>query len=262
MYIRHSVSALASAPVLCSLLLLMALLCPQWGGAAQRELTVATDLWPPFRLEKQGHLEGIDMDMWAELGKRLDLRVRIIRAPWGRCINMLRDGTAQAMSGLARTPEREAFISFVNVPYHVCSAAFYTLTEREWLIRNYDDLSSRSVAHVLGAGTFEPFASDPKLIKFGVTTESQLPPLLLSGRVDLFIAADCQMDYDLTRQRLTDAIRKEPYSPASQSPLYIGFSRKANVDVELQQAIEDTMNQMLLDGTIETIVKRYMAPAN
>ena len=43
--------------------------------AKHQEIIVATDSWPPFRIHKDNHMTGIDFDIWAEIGKRLDLKI-------------------------------------------------------------------------------------------------------------------------------------------------------------------------------------------
>ncbi len=59
------------------LALLLAPLC----RAEDAPLRVMTDLWPPFRMESEsGELQGLDIDLLAELSRRTALRYQPVAA--------------------------------------------------------------------------------------------------------------------------------------------------------------------------------------
>ncbi|WP_265448659.1 transporter substrate-binding domain-containing protein, partial [Aeromonas salmonicida] len=48
-------------------------------------LTVATDVWPPFRvLQPDGQFRGLDMDILQRLQSRSGIQFEVKRVPWGR----------------------------------------------------------------------------------------------------------------------------------------------------------------------------------
>ncbi|MCO6060056.1 transporter substrate-binding domain-containing protein [Pseudomonas sp. MOB-449] len=80
-------------------------------------LRVMTDYWPPFRIaDETGQLRGLDMDLLAELGRRTGLHFEVQRAPWSRGLAALERGSADLMTGLARTPDRERYIDYLEAP--------------------------------------------------------------------------------------------------------------------------------------------------
>ena len=100
-------------------LLILLLLAPLCRADEVAPLRVMTDLWPPFRMLKEdGQLQGLDIDLLNELSRRTGMRFDVQRAPWARGLAALEQGTADMMTGLAKTPERERYIRYLDAPYY------------------------------------------------------------------------------------------------------------------------------------------------
>ncbi|WP_273255642.1 substrate-binding periplasmic protein [Pseudomonas sediminis] len=66
-------------------LLVQLMLAPLYRAGAAEPLRVITDLWPPFRMEDEnGQLQGLYIDLLAELSRRTGLHFEVQRAPWAR----------------------------------------------------------------------------------------------------------------------------------------------------------------------------------
>lgn len=58
------------------------MLAPLYRAGAAEPLRVMTDLWPPFRMDDEnGQLQGLDIDLLAELSRRTGLHFEVPRAP-------------------------------------------------------------------------------------------------------------------------------------------------------------------------------------
>lgn len=220
-----------------------------------RPLQVMTDLWPPFRMLKEdGQLQGLDIDLLDELSRRTGLRFEVHRAPWARGLAALEQGTADMMTGLARTPERERYILYLDAPYYACSPRFYASPALAMRLRDYAALHELRIGYVLESVYFQPFDDDQGLKKVGVSNESQLLGMLTRGRIDALVGTDCQVDYALLDPRLAGRIVKAAYQPEARTELYIGFSRKR---LERMPQLAAALESLLREGWVANAALRY-----
>lgn len=238
-------------------LLILALLAPLCRAGEGESLKVMTDLWPPFRMEDEaGQLRGLDIDLLNELSRRTGIRFDVQRAPWARGLAALDQGTADLMTGLAKTPDRERYIHYLDMPYYACSPRFYASPSVAVRLNDYSTLRGLRIGYVLESVYFQPFDGDEQLNKVGVSNESQLLEMLARGRIDALVGTDCQVDYALLDPELAGRIVKAAYQPDARTELYIGFSRQRLARMpQLAAAIEN----LLREGWIARAALRYQA---
>lgn len=156
-------------------------------------LTVATDVWPPFRIvQPDGRFGGLDMDILQQLQRRSGIRFEVKRVPRGRALKQMQTGQVDLMIGLAMTAERAAFIDYLQPAYYQCRPAFYGKAAAVSTLRTYADLQGKKVGYVLNSAYFAPFDADNRLDKHGVPTEDQLLRMVQRGHLPLMIGTDCQ----------------------------------------------------------------------
>lgn len=226
-------------------------------GEHPREYLLVTDFWPPFRIEgENGAMQGIDIELIAKLETRLKIKIRVQRVPWVRALGMMRDGTADLMSGLARTQERETFILYQAPAYAEIRPAFYQLATNAQPIKRYEDLAGTRIGFTRGSVYFEPFDSDNALNKLSATDETQLLRMLLGRRFDVIVGSDLQVDYELRQRGFASEVVKAAYRPAKTTPLYFGISRKSPLAAEASE-LGRALAELQADGTIAAILARY-----
>lgn len=222
-------------------------------------LLVMTDVWPPFRMQAaDGVLQGLDIDLLNQLSARTGLRFEVQRAPWARGLAALQNGKADLMTGLAKTPEREAYIHYLAKPYYACAPRFYAAPAQAKALHSYTQLAGLTIGHVLESVYFEPFDSDAQLRKTAVNTESQLLEMLTRGRLQVVIGTDCQVDYELRDARWKGLIAKAEFRPEAHTDLYIGFSRQRGLQAQYQQ-ISRALAQLQAEGWITQAAQRYQS---
>lgn len=236
-------------------LLVLLMLAPLYRAGAAEPLRVMTDLWPPFRMDDEnGQLQGLDIDLLAELSRRTGLHFEVQRAPWARGLAALEQGSAVLMTGLARTPERERYIRYLDVPYYACSPRFYASPALAMRLNDYASLRGLRIGYVLESVYFQPFDDDRSLDKVGVSSEQQLLDMLVRGRLDVLVGTDCQVDYALLAPELAGRIVRAAYHPDARTALYIGFSRKR---LERLPALAAALDELLREGWVANAALRY-----
>ena len=219
-------------------------------------LTVATDVWPPFRmLDQDGVFHGLDIDILRQLQARSGIRLEIKRVPWGRALKQMQTGQVDLMIGLAHTPERAAFIDYLQPAYYQCRPAFYGKAAAVSALHRYDDLQGQEVGYVLNSAYFAAFDEDQRLDKHGVPTEDQLLRMVARGHLPLMIGTDCQVDYALS-QRNEGGLIKADYRPSYPVTLYLGMS-KQSLHQTLRQPLALALQQMIANGEIAALAKPY-----
>jgi polar amino acid transport system substrate-binding protein len=236
-------------------LFILLVLAPLCRAGEVQPLRVMTDLWPPFRMLKEdGHLQGLDIDLLNELSRRTGMRFEVRRAPWARGLAALEQGSADMMTGLAKTAERERYIRYLDAPYYACAPRFYASPALATLLNDYASLRGLRIGYVLESVYFQPFDSDKALDKVGVSNEQQLLEMLALGRIDALVGTDCQVDYSLLDPKLAGRIVKAAYQPQERTELYIGFSRKR---LERMPELAAALDTLLREGWIANAALRY-----
>ena len=234
------------------------------GAEAKRVLYAAMDDWPPFiidsdTLSSDSGFDGIDKELLQELSARTGIEIHPLRYPFARALQDIQAGRVDIMTSLSKTAERSQFIGYLRTPYYQCHTAFYTLPALALKIRSYDDLYGKPIGYVRGFAYFEPFDSDSRLIKHGVSNENQLPGKLLKQRDQVFVGADCQVDYVLKNMGLTGKIVPALYRPMQSFDLYVGYSRRAGIEKEAVQ-LDKALAEMVLEGWVAKLINSYLSP--
>lgn len=225
-------------------------------GQGMPTLTVATEFWPPFRMaDEDGQIRGLDIDILHRLQAHSGIRFEVKRVPWGRALKQMQTGKTDLMIGLAHTPERAAYIDYLQPSYYQCHPAFYGKAQVAASLRDYRDLHGQKVGYVLSSAYFERFDNDGGLDKHGVLTEDQLLRMVERGHLPLMVGTDCQVDYALSQRNDTGLV-KAAYRPAHTSALYLGMS-KHSPHHELGPRLAKALQVMVESGEIEALAKPY-----
>jgi polar amino acid transport system substrate-binding protein len=220
------------------------------------EITVGTDSWPPFRIHENPMSSGIDFDLWGEIEKRLNIRIKFKQYPWSRILHNLENGDLDAMSGLAKRAERELYMTYTSKSYFTCSTVFYMKKGEGHLIKKYEDLYKYPIAYVANSAYFSRFDNDEKLKKYSIYTEIQLIKMLANNRIKVIIGTDCQADYHISQFGLTNKFEKAHYRPNNNVDLYIAISKKSPFIKELKE-VNKVIDEIIKEGKIKEFSKKY-----
>jgi polar amino acid transport system substrate-binding protein len=234
-------------------------LLPSWAFSQNTSLVMVTEQWPPFRINDDtspSGFRGIDIDIVKKLEEELGITIEIQRHPWARALEMMRNGQADMVTGAARTAERETFMHYIPASYFAVRPVFYTQTGKGQFIRSYQDLNGKSIGYSLHSAYFEPFDSDTKLKKIGLSTEPQLLQVLALKRLDLVIGTDPNLSHDRARLGYLDSLEPTSYQPSDKTELFMALSKKSKA-LEFAPEIERILRKFMIDGTIDEILKAY-----
>ncbi len=216
-------------------------------------------IWPDYygitlRNPRNQQLSGIDIDLSAELGRDLQLRIEHVDSSFPTLIDDLKAGRCDvAMFAIAMLPQRMEQLKFSR-PY-LQSDVYGVTTKGNRVVTQWADIDKPGVQVAVQAGTFmEPvMAAALKqarmvVVKPPATRERELE----SGRVDVFMT-----DYPYSRRLLDNADWATLVSPPK--PFHVlpyAYAVRPGDDDWLAQ-VDGFVQRIQRDGRLEAAAKRH-----
>jgi len=223
------------------------------------KLVMVTEVWAPYRMNDSSSasgFSGIDIDLMTALEARLGIPIEIRRVPWARALEMMREGQADLITGIARTAERAEYMKYIPTSYSAVRPRFFTQKGKRMAVKDYADLLGKSIGMSLHSSYFPRFDADAALSKVGLSTEEQVLKMLALGRVDLAIGTDPNLSWDISRMGFRDSLEPTVWQPADNTPLYLAVSSKSAA-VGLAGRIDEIVRALLAEGVIARILASY-----
>lgn len=233
---------------------------PGFSQTNQPPVIIATEHWAPFRIqdpEASFTLRGLDIDIIDMVFKRLGVPYIIVRQPWARCLESMKNGSADLMVGLAFTEERAGYIDYGKTAYYSVGPRFYALGSRKLQVRSYGELASYVIGYSRNSAYFEPFNSDQNLKKYPLTTEAQVLAMLLEGRVDLIIGSDVNVEFDLANLGKRGIVERMEFQPPGANRLFWGMSKKSS-RLSLLGQLDLELARLVAAGEVRALADRYL----
>ncbi len=201
--------------------------------------------------------EGPNSDILHAIADRLNVRLVLIQAPFKRRLIMMEDGEIDFMVGLLKSPEREAYIHFVEPAYKNRSdAVFFVPKNRSDRITRYKDLYDLTIGTTIGARYFPRFDADEKIRKDPVPRGELSLNKLLLGRIDAVIlpeGAGIDLGYKIG---ISDRIEIAGFRFSRRKDIHIGISKNSTILKEIPH-FESLVRQMITSGEIRQIYGAY-----
>ena len=221
------------------------------------KLVIATSPdFPPFEQLENGSVTGIEIDLMEMICQELGVKLEIQQMDFDSVLPGVQAGKFDVgVSGISVTPAREKNTLFTD-PY--CLAAQAIVVTQNSAIAGKADLEGKTISVQTGT-TAESFCLENgyKTSSYTANTDAELA--LVTGKVDAWAvdnltAAEMVEIYNKDNPNaplviLSDAMTTEPYAFA--------FSFGSE---DLVAAINDILNKLVADGTVEALFEKYNAP--
>jgi polar amino acid transport system substrate-binding protein len=216
---------------------------------------------PPYMIgagDPQEVMSGIDVDIVAEIARRLDLKVEYIKCTWERCLELMKKGEADILSSVYKKPEREEYMYYMEKAYlDRLPIAFYTLKKNNYPIKTYEDIYHLEKVGVLqGASYFERFDNDDQVKKFEVPSQDQLFPMLLAGRLDAIAGYIPTENYHIFVEGYSGKISRSDFISQEQVFVYLTLSKTSPFASHLDE-MNSVYSKILEEGFITQVVTTY-----
>lgn len=196
-----------------------------------RILKVAVYLDPPYVDYKNNQFIGEDIDLLISLAKKSNMQIEYIRCPIARCLYLVKEGVADMVMQLKKTPERINDFIYLQPATFIQEFPlnFYINKDSPNTIQNYQDLTGLKIGVIRGMSYFDRFDKDTELLKVKVNNREQLIGMLKKGRIDTFLDRDDAMLPILNRINSQEEINKAQFKFTNYVKSYLVISKKSEI---------------------------------
>ncbi|MDZ5471703.1 ABC transporter substrate-binding protein [Bacillus sp. 31A1R] len=214
------------------------------------KLTFAmSGVYPPLNFKKDGQLTGFDVEIGAEIAKRIGLESNPVTNPWETIIQGLKAKKYDAIIGsMTATEERDKQVDFTN-PYYLSGAQIF-VAEGNTDILSKEDLKGKTIG-VIQASTWKDMAEGLSDKVKGYPLDVNALQDLALGRIDAVITdkivgVSAKNEGGLKIKAIGDLLNEDRVSVAVNEG-----------NTELANKINEAIQSMIDDGTYEKISMKW-----
>lgn len=230
----------------------------------EKTLPIATDIFPPFEIQQDGKLTGVDKETVEQVLQRMGYIPDIQVIPWIMAKEYAKDGEVAGLFSLSKTPEQEQFY-FYSDPLSTVQDFFFKRKEDNISWQTLDDLKNYRVGITAGYTYMPEFmqAIESKLFKqievvHGESAELRHLMMLKEKRTDLFICEISVCQYLLKTHaqefEMIDYINR-PIGEIHN--FHIGFSKKWPGAEEIVKQFNAELAKFVQEGKRKAIFEKY-----
>ncbi|GGB52374.1 amino acid ABC transporter substrate-binding protein [Oceanisphaera marina] len=208
----------------------------------------------PFTFVQQDQLQGFEVDVWNEIGERLDKEVEFVTTSFSGLFGMLETGRIDTIANqITITPERLEKYNF-STPY-VYDGAQIVVRKGNDSIQGLDDLKGKKVAVNLGSNFEQLMRKQDTNNEINIITyETNLEQDVALGRTDAFV-----MDRVGSAQLIKEAglplqLAGKPFDTMENAFPFLKTPEQEALLSEVDQALAD----MRADGTLAKISQQWL----
>ncbi|MET4695322.1 amino acid ABC transporter substrate-binding protein [Endozoicomonas lisbonensis] len=208
----------------------------------------------PFTFMEKGELQGFEVDLWNEIGKRLDSNVEFVTAPFSGLFGMLEAGQLDTISNQITLTETRAERYEFSHPY-VYDGVQITVHSDNDKINSVTDLAGKRVAVNLGSN-FEQVLreSDPENKINIITYDSGIEQDVAMGRSDAFIMDRISVLALIEKSGLPLKLAGEPIKVMESAMPFV----RDDQGIALRDQVNSALNSMLEDGTLADLSGKWL----
>lgn len=235
-----------------ALLLVLLLLTALPAIAERQRVVVGVNNAPPYRIVDGNQFGGLYIDIFNEIGRRMDWDIVYKEVPFRRILWLMENGKIDVMLGPLRTEERATYMDFVVKAFPPERRLFF-YHQDENRISGYDDLYGKKIGVLRGSTYFSQFDHDTNLDKISGNSYENLMRMLGQDHLDVVVVPELVGLY--TAEHFNIDARVSPYTvPGKMS--WIAVARKSPLMLE-RDAIKAAMEQLSSSPRYHNLIQKY-----
>ncbi len=193
-------------------------------GQTNNILVVYTE-WFPYTYQEKAETLGFEIEILKAVMANMNIDTKFEQYPWNRCLHSLKNGKADVLVSLLKTPEREKFTFYPDNHISISKTVLFTTAGSNIKFDgSYEKLKGYSIGVISGFSYGDAFDKAEYLTKDTVKNAELLIGKLLHGRNDLGAENQAVIRAYAHKMKVQDRIRfLKP--PIHTQKLYVGFSK-------------------------------------
>ncbi|MGF1716810.1 amino acid ABC transporter substrate-binding protein [Photobacterium chitinilyticum] len=207
----------------------------------------------PFTFVKQDQLQGFEVDLWNEIGKRNDYNVEFVTASFSGLFGLLETGRIDTISNqITMTDQRKAKYLFAE-PY-VIDGAQLVVRKGNDSIKSTSDLNGKTVGVNLGSNYEQLLRELDKDGKINIKTyDTGIEHDVALGRTDAFVMDRLSSVELIKKANLPLQLAGEPFERIENAWPFI----KGEKGEKLRDEVNKALKAMRKDGTLTEISVKW-----
>lgn len=209
----------------------------------------------PFTFVEKDQLQGFEVDLWNEIGKRNDYNVEFVTANFSGLFGLLETGRIDTISNqITITDERKAKYLFAD-PY-VVDGAQLVVRKGNDSIKSTDDLAGKTVGVNLGSNYEQLLRELDKDGKINIKTyDTGIEHDVALGRTDAFVMDRLSSVEVIKKANLPLQLAGEPFERIENAWPFV----KGEKGEKLRDEVNQALKAMREDGTLAEISVKWFA---
>lgn len=213
--------------------------------------------YPPFEYYVGSDAVGFDVDLWNEIGKRMNTKTSMDNIPWDGLIPALLGNKCNAIiSMMGETPERAKQVDF-SAPYF--NSAFSLAVQAKSGIQGLGDLKGKKMGVQTGVTSEQWARAEASNLGFAeIIPYDEAPDQILdlqSGRLDVIVQDTPYLLYQLKDKPELRVL-----------PMRVGQAYQAKIvfrpnDDQLREQVNKVLAEIIKDGTWAKIYQKWFGVA-
>ncbi|GAM54886.1 amino acid ABC transporter [Vibrio ishigakensis] len=207
----------------------------------------------PFTFVEKDKLQGFEVDIWEEIGKRNDYDVKFVTSNFSGLFGMLETGRIDTISNqITATAERKAKYLFSDA--YVVDGAQITVRKGNDSIKGVEDLDGKTVAVNLGSNFEQLLRNYDKDNKINIKTyDTGIEHDVALGRADAFVMDRLSALELIKKTGLPLQLAGEPFETIENAMPFVNNEKGQ----QLQQEVNKALTEMRKDGTLTKISEKW-----
>ena len=217
----------------------------------------------PFAYQEKGQVTGYDVDLFMEIARLAELKVRVELMPFKRSWVYLQDGAVDGTFMVYYRKDREEKILYSSRPIHTFKYHIFVKKGREFPFTGLKDLYGKRVGNQMGFTVTPEFESavTEKCITLEEATDIDMNIRKLdSGRVDCYISTPRLVKNYTDSMGITDQIAMLPRPIVPDKKMYVALSlnsRRIKDKKAVMARIDKAMKAMEKNRFVDTMEAKY-----
>ncbi len=199
----------------------------QAAGHKEMSLIISSGYPPYYFRIGNAEPEGLCVEVVNEAAKLQNIKIKYIVLAWSKCLSWMKFGKADAIMPLLKTPEREAFLYYVegNDVAIDSNAFFFTADSDIKYTGDFKELKDYLIGYIKDYSYGPEFDNADFLNKDPARTEISMINELVSKRRDIIIGSVLVIKHQAGKMGLSGRlVDLKPH--LNDNPMFIGFSKK------------------------------------
>ncbi len=222
---------------------------------SQNKLVFICEEYPPYEYTQNNVPKGLDVEIIDRVCKEAKLDYEIKFFPWERCMQMIKEGKADAIFGILKNKERLAFLKYPDKNVSVDKRVIISKKSLTNNITKLEELSGNTVGVVRGYAYSDVFDKSEIFTRDISSSSSMLVDKLKGDRFKYAAINEYVAKYYIGHDSWS-AFKVHPYIITS-DPLYTAFSLKSTNGMNLFDRYNNALTNLEKNGELTKIRNKY-----